>query len=146
MTYHSTQRNTLHRRVVRARAVRTRSPRSARTGSTVRSLPSLSLDGASRARHFTRCRTRSWRARVLRRRRARLPHARRWPPPQLLYPSRQSPSAMAFSIERNVGGVSGLHLALNVFSEAEEQRLFAIHGADTRECVARTRAARACAR
>lgn len=45
---------------------------------------------------------------------------------------------MAFSIKRNVGGVQGLHLALNVFSEAEEQRLFAIHGADTRECVPRT--------
>ncbi len=39
---------------------------------------------------------------------------------------------MAFSIERNVGGVMGLHLARNVFSLAEEERLFAIHGADTR--------------
>jgi hypothetical protein len=40
---------------------------------------------------------------------------------------------MAFSIVRNCGGVSGLHVALNVFSEEMEQRLFAISGPDAPE-------------
>jgi hypothetical protein len=35
---------------------------------------------------------------------------------------------MAFAIVRNCGGVPGLHLALNVFSEAAERRLFELTG------------------
>ena len=35
---------------------------------------------------------------------------------------------MAFSIVRDCGGVPGLHVALNVFSEEAERRLFAVAG------------------
>ena len=41
--------------------------------------------------------------------------------------------SMAFRIVRDAGGVLGLHVAYNVFSEEAEQRLFAIHAEDSRE-------------